>query len=159
MAKLDQLRTAFAASYLLVTSCQSLSRISTCAEITDGTNAALSQIADVYGSEDQQLGADAYATISQLYRELDVHLGTIDLSKHRDLSSAVEAYRSSLRTMARETERYEQHLRELDAPEGTSAGAKSDASRTLSQSRRNIGKHRATYEVSVDRIEKLCAVR
>src|SRR5690606_38996716 len=61
--------------------------------------------------------------------------------------------------MARESERYEQNLRKLEAAQGASDSSGGDAARTPSRIRKNMGKLRAGDEGTADRIEKRCAAR
>jgi hypothetical protein len=140
--------------------CEGFSTTTQCAQLAALTEESLTAIAELDSTGESAAPPNAYVDIAQHYRDLDVGLSELESELTKELRSGVTTYRGLLRVVARESDRYAEHLRELATASdvGDEQGAQK-AQRVLAESRQRMERSQPSYDAALKRIENLCAPR
>ncbi len=139
-----------------------------CARVAEVTNTALSEVAELDSKDRKAPPADNYVRISERYEQLEHELEAVEPTlSNAELAKAVASLRTSLRVAEREARHYAKVLQDIaqlpseEALEGDgkNKGKTSRLMKNLERARERMNKNLRSYDASVQRIDRLCAVR
>ncbi len=148
----------FGMPLLALPACNMFERTKLCSQLSEASEETLLRVAELDSTTNSAAPADAYAEIARQYEQLDERLAPLSEVSDKELAGAVSAYRTVLRSSARECERYAMRLAELKrATEQDEKSKVAATTRQLTSLRNRMEKNQSAYAAASERIARLCA--